>query len=198
MENITKASGLQPGEKNDTIDLDYRGCLGYCSKAPNVEINDTHVIFQADPDKIMEEIEEGGEDMSGRVITLDDALDEGFLDTEPKEESTANMSEQEYKEAHDSDKGVAIPADLPEEISQGIRQKGKYRRVVVDREACIGARSCALVAPGVFQMDDGDLAYVVEGHENTDEDTLLMSAQSCPVLAIHLYDEDGKKVFPEE
>jgi ferredoxin len=45
-------------------------------------------------------------------------------------------------------------------------------------------------------MDGQNLAYVVDP-DGQDEETLLMSAQSCPVLAIHLYDKDGKKVFPE-
>lgn len=91
---------------------------------------------------------------------------------------------------------VVVPADLAENNSQGIRKEGKIRRVVIDRAGCIGARSCVVVAPKIFQMDDQNLAYMVDpdGH---DEETLLLSAQSCPVLAIHLYDKDGKKLFPE-
>lgn len=46
-------------------------------------------------------------------------------------------------------------------------------------------------------MDDQNLAYVVDPNSE-DEDTILMAAQSCPVLAIHLYDENGIKIFPEE
>lgn len=93
---------------------------------------------------------------------------------------------------------VKEPNSLPEQISQGIRKtQGKIRRIVVDRQACIGAQSCVVVAPGVFQMDDGNLAYVVDP-DSTDEDTIMLAAQSCPVLAIHLYDEDGKKIFPEQ
>lgn len=90
-----------------------------------------------------------------------------------------------------------LPDNLPEEISQKIRAGGKIRRIVVDRQGCIGARSCVVVAPGVFQMDDENLAYVTDP-DSTDEDTILMAAQSCPVLAIRLYDEDGKQIFPEE
>lgn len=75
----------------------------------------------------------------------------------------------------------------------------KVRKIVVDRPACIGARSCALVAPGAFQMDDQDLAYVpVDVDKYEDDDTVMMAAQSCPVLAIHLYSKEGKKLFPEE
>ncbi|MBP9732332.1 MAG: ferredoxin [Candidatus Magasanikbacteria bacterium] len=76
-----------------------------------------------------------------------------------------------------------------------LRKGGKIRRIVVDRQACIGAQSCVVVAPGVFQMDDGNLAYVTDP-DSTDEDTIMMAAQVCPVLAIYLYDEEGNKLFP--
>ncbi len=97
----------------------------------------------------------------------------------------------------DFDEGLAMPSNMPDEYYQGIRKEGNIRRVVVDKQGCIGARSCSVVAPLAFQMDDEDIAYVPEGHEETDEETLMLGAQSCPVLAIHLYDKDGKKVFPE-
>ncbi len=99
------------------------------------------------------------------------------------------------------------PTNLTSDISEQTRtvSGSKIRRIVVDRAKCIGARSCAAVAPGVFEMDDGNLAYVVPGNSDnsvgpnsTDEDTILMGAQSCPVLAILLYDENGRQIFPEE
>jgi ferredoxin len=77
------------------------------------------------------------------------------------------------------------------------RPQGKIRRIFVDRVKCIGARSCVAVAPGVFQMDDQNLAYIVDPNSE-DDDTIMLAAQSCPVLAILLYDEEGKQVFPEE
>ena len=91
----------------------------------------------------------------------------------------------------------AVSTDLPEKNSQGIRKSGPFRRIVIDRVKCIGARSCVAVAPGVFEMDGENLAYVGDP-ENADEDTIMLAAQSCPVLAILLYDENGKRIFPEE
>lgn len=92
---------------------------------------------------------------------------------------------------------IALPPNLPAKISQKIRAGGQIRRIVVDRAKCIGAGSCVAVAPGVFQLDGENLAYVIDP-DSTDEDTILLAAQSCPVLAIELYDEAGKKIFPEE
>lgn len=107
----------------------------------------------------------------------------------------------DFKEIHEKLKisfpNVKIPDDLPEEFSEGIRKGGKIRRIVIDRMGCIGARSCVFAAPGVFQMDDKNLAYVVDP-DSEDEDSILMAAQSCPTLAISLYDENGNKIYPEE
>lgn len=94
------------------------------------------------------------------------------------------------------------PEDQFEDVSVGITDPTKnklVRKIVVDRQGCIGARSCVLVAPGAFQMDDQDLAYV-PGDKSAYEDdkTLIMGAESCPVLAIHLYDDNDKKIFPQE
>lgn len=99
---------------------------------------------------------------------------------------------------HQNSEEIKLPKNLPEDISQALRKnKGKIARVVVDRQGCIGARSCVIVAPNSFQMDDGNLAYVVNP-EKDDDATLFLAAQSCPVLAIFLYDKDGNQLFPEE
>ena len=85
----------------------------------------------------------------------------------------------------------------PNPLDQSLRTRGAIHKIVVDRVKCIGARSCVAVAPGTFQMDGENLAYIVDPNSE-DDDTVLMAAQSCPVLAILLYDADGKQIFPEE
>ena len=76
------------------------------------------------------------------------------------------------------------------------RKKPSVARIEVDRSKCIGANSCVAVAPGVFALDDKKIAYVVDPTA-ADEATIMLAAQSCPVLAILLYDEKGRKIFPE-
>lgn len=93
---------------------------------------------------------------------------------------------------------IAVPDDLPEDMSQGIRDTRKIRRIVIDRIKCIGAQSCTVLTPELLKMDDENLAYVNDPNANNTDDEIMMSAQSCPVLAVLLYDEEGNKLFPEE
>ena len=95
----------------------------------------------------------------------------------------------------DEDGEVKLPDDLPDDISMKVRKGGEVRRLVVDRDKCIGAKSCVLAAPGVFQLDEKNLAYI-EDPDSESEGDIRMAAESCPVFAIHLYDKDGNKIFP--
>lgn len=83
-----------------------------------------------------------------------------------------------------------------EPLSDAERKTGNIRRIVIDRSACIGARSCVLVSSNVFAMDGENLAYITDPDADDDEN-LLLAAQSCPVLAIRLYNKEGKQVFPD-
>ena len=87
--------------------------------------------------------------------------------------------------------------DVKRENNQdiGLRKKGKYKKVVIDRDACIGAGSCVAVGPGSFQLDAENKAYLVDP-EKYDDDMLLLAAQSCPVNAISVFDEEGNQIWP--
>jgi ferredoxin len=86
-----------------------------------------------------------------------------------------------------------------ENISIGRRNVGKIRTIVVDRTACIGAQSCAVVSPHFFQMDEENLAFVPKENnlDDGEDENVIMGAESCPVLAIHLFDENDNKIFPK-
>lgn len=72
----------------------------------------------------------------------------------------------------------------------------KISKVIVDRDTCIGAAPCVTIAPGVFQLDEDNKAYVVD-QKGADAETILLAAQSCPVQAIKIYDENGAQIYPE-
>ena len=64
--------------------------------------------------------------------------------------------------------------------------------VHVDRDACTGARACALRAPATFSLD-ADGKAVVAKPPGDPEQTILAAARSCPNFAIELH-RDGHPV----
>ncbi len=84
-------------------------------------------------------------------------------------------------------------------------------RVKVDEDLCIGAASCVTIAPDTFQLNAENKAFVYDHGEQPKEPTyerwlevtqeekenILLAAQSCPTLAIFIFDEEGKQLFPE-
>jgi ferredoxin len=69
------------------------------------------------------------------------------------------------------------------------------KRIEVDRDLCIGAASCVVIAEKVFQLDSENKAVVIDPKGNDDE-TILEAAKSCPVQAIFLYDENDQQIYP--
>ena len=83
---------------------------------------------------------------------------------------------------------IKAPAACPQKPT-------KIGKIVVDRNLCIGAASCIAVAPGVFELDAENKA-VVYNDKGTDDETILLAAQSCPTQAILIFDEEGNQIFP--
>lgn len=68
-------------------------------------------------------------------------------------------------------------------------------RVRVDREKCIGSANCIASAPSAFRIDEENKAIMLDP-DSVDEETLLLSAESCPTEAIILEDEEGRRIYP--
>lgn len=83
-------------------------------------------------------------------------------------------------------------------------------RIVVDPDLCIGAASCVTIAPEVFQLNIENKADVLDHGEapggptyerivevsEVERDNILLGAQSCPTLAITIFDEAGQQLYP--
>lgn len=92
-----------------------------------------------------------------------------------------------------SDVSVQIAGDT----QTGTHKNRKYI-IEYNRDACIGAASCAAIAPFTFGMDDENKAFLIDEGEWDDEELILAAAQSCPVLAIIIKDAaTGEQIFPE-
>lgn len=92
------------------------------------------------------------------------------------------------------------PAAGVQETITGTHQTkmiGKYR-VEVIRDKCISAGSCVAIAPGVFQLDEQKLAYVLS-QDGAEDEMKLLAAQSCPTMAVKVIDtETNTQVWPIE
>ncbi len=84
-------------------------------------------------------------------------------------------------------------------------------RVLVDEDLCIGAASCVTIAPETFQLNEENKAWVLDhGTEpggnkyerwlevtDDEKENIILAAQSCPTLAVFIFEEDGTQIFPE-
>ena len=69
-------------------------------------------------------------------------------------------------------------------------------RIVVDRLRCIGSGSCADTAPDVFQLDEVDRSVIINPRGAL-PDVIVAAAESCPVDAIKIIDEQaGQQLYP--
>lgn len=74
-----------------------------------------------------------------------------------------------------------------------VRTVGKYKVVVIPSK-CIAAASCVAISPTFFKMNEQNIAEIIEGGTD-DEENILLSAQSCPTGAIEIY-EGETRVWP--
>jgi len=84
-------------------------------------------------------------------------------------------------------------------------------RIKVDPDLCIGAASCVTISPDIFQLNAENKAEVLDHGQapegptyervlelnDSEKDNLILAAQSCPTLAIFVYDEAGTQLYPE-
>lgn len=87
-----------------------------------------------------------------------------------------------------------------EEISEGVfRATTDASNYIVeyDINKCIGAASCAAIAPLTFFMNEENKAELVEDGTWDEDDLILSAAQSCPVFAIKIINKETEEIlFP--
>lgn len=83
-------------------------------------------------------------------------------------------------------------------IKEYLRNKegSNIGKIVVDRDLCIGATSCIVITPETYELDNESKAVVIDPNA-VDDDTLITSAESCPVKAILLFDKQGNQIYPK-
>ena len=63
----------------------------------------------------------------------------------------------------------------------------------IHRKTCISAATCVVYAPNTFDLDADNIA-IVKKNEWDKLEKIIAAAQSCPVIAIEIF-EKGKKIF---
>lgn len=66
----------------------------------------------------------------------------------------------------------------------------------IDRDLCIGAATCIVLAPKAWALDDEAKAIILDTTEEETDEALLEAAKGCPVMAIFITDENGKQIYP--
>ena len=70
-------------------------------------------------------------------------------------------------------------------------------RIKIDRERCTSCGLCLQEAPSTFEFDDDDIA-IVTNPEGDAAHMIFSAAESCPVDAIALYDDEtGEIIWPD-
>ncbi|MFC1633061.1 ferredoxin [Patescibacteria group bacterium] len=83
-------------------------------------------------------------------------------------------------------------------------------RFKIDRDLCIGADTCEIIAPKSFELDEENKAVFTKSDDEKvsngdwisgddlpeDDETLLEAAKGCPVGAIIVEDEKGNQIHP--
>jgi ferredoxin len=68
-------------------------------------------------------------------------------------------------------------------------------KVVIDKDLCQGIGNCVAVAPGVFKLDKDNKA-VASNIQSISPEKLREAAESCPLNAIILQDDQGEQIYP--
>lgn len=61
--------------------------------------------------------------------------------------------------------------------------------IEINREVCMGSGNCSFWAPGVFDLDDDGIAFVLDINA-APRDKILLAVQGCPTQAITVIETD--------
>jgi len=72
---------------------------------------------------------------------------------------------------------------------------GQRMKVQIDRDLCVGIGNCVAVAPSVFELDAENKAVVLD-YSSVSDDKLMSAAESCPVNAVIVLDDQDNQLYP--
>lgn len=69
--------------------------------------------------------------------------------------------------------------------------------VEVDRNLCIGAGTCVALAEKTFALDSENKAVILDNADKEIPEAIVEAAKGCPVAAVIIKDQSGKKIYPQ-
>ena len=60
------------------------------------------------------------------------------------------------------------------------------KKIMIDKELCIGCGTCVGIAPEYFKLNDEGKSTAIKQYDEKDKDKILEAKQSCPAGAISL------------
>ncbi|HVO73435.1 MAG TPA: ferredoxin [Ignavibacteriaceae bacterium] len=79
--------------------------------------------------------------------------------------------------------------DLPEREVNGLT-------IIIDRLTCISTGNCIKVSPEVFEFDDKKICSFKIPYLDIEKERMIEACSVCPVNALTVIDEKGKKLVP--
>ncbi len=67
--------------------------------------------------------------------------------------------------------------------------------ICIDRAICVGFEDCITAAPAAFRLDAEGIATFAEP-EGIERDRLLGACAACPVDALSVRDDAGRRILP--
>lgn len=68
--------------------------------------------------------------------------------------------------------------------------------ITIDRQTCIGSDNCTQIAPEVFVLGFDGIVEFTEEPPDIDRDRLIEACDVCPVDALIVHDEEGRRIVP--
>ena len=68
-------------------------------------------------------------------------------------------------------------------------------KIKIDRDLCTGIGNCIVIAPTALKLDQENKVTLLDA-KSVDENTLMRAAESCPVNAITIEDDQGNQLYP--
>ena len=69
-------------------------------------------------------------------------------------------------------------------------------QIRIDRTLCVGTKNCIHVAPEVFELGYDQIVTFLEDALDIERDRLIEACAVCPVGALLVFDETGRRLVP--